>query len=128
MAIANVVIADATPATPVNHTFVPIADGKNMRWINDTGAQTLAGQETLAVDVFRSANTKEPHTSSLKIYDPVEVLGVGGTYAVDHSCSSDVRFKFAPGSTAQERLNMVRMTKNALTALETYLSGPIPWL
>lgn len=128
MPIANVVIADATPVTPVNHTFVPIADGKNMRWVNETGANTLAGQETLSVDINRSVNAKEPHTSSVKIYDPVEILGVSGTYTVDHSSSADTRFKFAVNSTLQERLNVCRMQKNAITALEAYLAGPTPWL
>lgn len=127
MAIANVVLADAA-TTPVNHTFVPIADGNEPRWINSTGAQTLAGQETLSLSITRSTADKSPHSSRVTLYDPVEVLGTSGTYTVDHASSGDCRFKFAPNSTAQERKDVVRMMKNGLTALEDALSGPTPIL
>lgn len=125
MAIANVVLADAA-TTPVNHTFVPIADGSEPRWINSTGAQTLAGQEALSVSIVRSTADKSPHSSRVTLYDPVEILGTSGTYTVDHASSADCRFKFPPNSTAQERKDVVRMMKNALTALEDTLCGPTP--
>lgn len=128
MAIANIVVADATTPTPVNHTFVPIADGNDARYVNESGANTLAGQETLGFSVKRASDGKSPNTVRLTMWDPVEVLGTAGTYTVDHGSSADTRFNLANNATLQERLNLVTMHIAALTAMKTAIAGLQPQL
>lgn len=116
MPIGNIVAADATTPTPVNHTFVPIADGNNARYVNEAGAQTLAGQETISFDVNRGVNGKAS-TVRQTLYDPVEVQSADGVYTVSHSCRLATNGTFDAKSTEQERRNAVKMHINALTAM-----------
>lgn len=125
MAIGNVVVADATTPTPVNHTFVPIQDGADARYVNETGAQTLAGQETLRFQNKRAADGKAPHQSQITIWDPTEVAD-GTLYKVSHGNSADCRFNFAQASSVQERLNIVKMMYNALDALKAEIASIKP--
>lgn len=126
MAIANIVVADATTPAPVNHTFVPIADGNEAKYVNEAGAQTLAGQETIGFTVKRATDGKSANTARLTLWDPVEVLNVNGTYTVDHGSSADSRFNFAQAATLQEKLNVVTMHINALIAMKTAIASLMP--
>lgn len=128
MAIANIVVADATTPTPVQHTFVPIQDGADAVYVNEAGAQTLAGQETLRFSVKRSTDGKSANTVRLSMWDPVEVLNANGTYSVDHGSSIESKANFAQTATLQEKLNLVTMHINALTALKNDIAGLKPQL
>lgn len=125
MPIGNIVVNDATTPTPVAHTFVPVQDGSEARYVNEAGAQTLKGQETLGLDIKRASSGGTANTARLTMWDPTEVAAVDGTYSVKYGSSADVRFNFAPQSTAQERLNLVTMTLNALTAKKSDIAGLI---
>lgn len=126
MAIANIVVADATTPTPVNHTFVPIADGNDAKYVNEAGAQTLAGQETIGFSVKRATDGKSANTARLTLWDPVEVLNVNGTYSVDHGSSADTRYNFAQSATLQEKLNVVTMHINAQIAMKSAIASTMP--
>lgn len=121
MAIANVVLQDATTPTPVSHTFVPIQDGANAKYVNES-AQTLKGQETLQFNAMKSSDGKQASKASITMWDPTEVAGVAGVYEVAYGSSADLRFNFAPQATLLERQNLVRMAKNAITAFEADLA------
>lgn len=123
MAIANIVVNDATTPTPVAHTFVPVQDGSEARYVNEAGAQTLKGQETLALDVKRNQAGGNPNTVRLSLWDPTEVAAVDGTYSVKYGSSFDLRFNFAQAEVLQGRRNVVRMAINALTVLEADIAG-----
>lgn len=126
MPIGNIVVADATTPTPVNHTFVPIADGNDAKYVNEAGAQTLAGQETIGFSIKRATDGKSANTARLTTWDPVEVLNVNGTYSVDHGSSCDTRCNFAQAATLQEKLNVVTMHINALIAMKNDIAGLKP--
>lgn len=128
MAIANIVVADATTPTPVNHTFVPIVDGNDARYTNDAGAQTLAGQESIGFSVKRAADSKSPNTVRQTMYDPVEVAGADGTYTVSHAGSVQTVFTFAQKMTEQERLSLITMHIAALTVMKVATSKLQPQL
>jgi len=119
MAIANVVVADATTPTPVNHTFVPVQDGKNARWVNDAGAQTIKGQEVLTLDIKRAAANGTPSSARVYTLDPKEVANSDGTYKVDHKCECATDFKCDASATRQERLDSLTLHINTLIALKT---------
>lgn len=126
MSIGNIVVADATTPTPVNHTFVPVQDGADARYINEAGAMTLAGQETLSFAVKRSANGKDANTVRVSLWDPTEVEGPTGVYTVDHGSSADCRLNFAVKASLQERKNLVQMAINALTAMKDEIANLRP--
>lgn len=130
MALANIAVNDATTPTPLSHVFVGIADGKQARYVNDAGAQTLKGQETLNFDVDRvtSSAQSKPNHVAVSMWDPKEVAAVDGTYSVSHGSSSKTDFNFAQKATAQERLDLVTMHINALTALKSDIVAMIPKL
>lgn len=125
MAIGNIVVADATTPTPVNHTFVPIADGADARYVNEAGAQTLAGQETLRFNVKRASDGKAPNSVQITIWDPKEVAD-GTLYKVSHGNSADMRFNFAQASTVQERLDIITMAEKTLVAMKTQIAAIQP--
>lgn len=128
MAIANISVADATTPTPVSHVFVPVQDGAEARYVNDAGAQTLKGQETLGLDIKRATGGTSPHTARLTMWDPTEVANADGTYRVNHGNSCDLRFNFAQASSLQERLNLITMAINAATAKKADMAGLLPQL
>lgn len=112
MAMPNsIVLADAE-STPANHTFVPIQDGADTRLINGTGATILSGQETLAVEVIRPKTDAAQLTARVVLWDPVEGT-VDGQTVVLRGSSGTASFKFPPGSTLQERKNVMKMLANA---------------
>lgn len=125
MAIANIVINDGK-ATPVAHTFVPIQDGANAIYVNDAGALTLKGQETLGFNVKRSSAPTQASTVRITLWDPVEVTDVSGVTKVDHGSSVDCRFNFAPASTEAERTDDVMLLINFLTAKKTDIVKILP--
>jgi len=124
----SIVVADATTPTPVNHMFVPISDGNESRYVNDAGAQTLAGQETIGFNVKRATDGKSANVVRMTMWDPKEVQGPSGTYLVDHGNSADTRFNFAQKATLQERLDTVTMHINALTTMKDDIAGLWPQL
>lgn len=120
MALANIVLNDATSPTPVAHTFVGIADGNRAVYVNED-SETLKGQETLRYNVDRvssSANTTKPNVASVSLYVPKEVEGADGAYAVSHGSSFVTTCNFAQKATTQERLDGVTMHIAALVALK----------
>lgn len=112
MAIGNIVLADKE-ATPVNHTFGPIQDGAEAKWANAVGSTIISSQETLALEIGRPKTDAAQQTARVVIWDPVEGT-VNGQQAVLRGLSSSSSFKFPPGSTLQEKKNIVEMTANAL--------------
>lgn len=124
MAISNIAVNDGK-ATPVLHTFVPIQDGKDARYVNEAGANTLKGQETLGLSIKRADDSRSANTARLTMWDPVEVLGTDGTYVVKYGNSADLRFNFAQGATLAERVDIVAMAINALTAKKADIAGLI---
>jgi hypothetical protein len=127
MAIANIVVNDGK-STPVAHTFVPIQDGADARYVNDAGAQTLAGQETLGLKISRSANGTQAHTVRITLWDPTEVVNADTTVSVDHGSSADLRFNFAPNSTEAERKDVVMLAVNAAIAKISDITKLLPQL
>lgn len=127
MAIANIVVNDGK-STPVAHTFVPIQDGADSRYVNDTGASTLAGQETLGLAIRRAGNGNAAHTARLTVWDPVEVTAADTTVSVSHGSSADLRFNFAPNSTEAERKDVVMLAVNAVIGKITDITKLLPQL
>jgi hypothetical protein len=110
---SSIVLQDAA-ATPVSHTFLPIQDGPVARFINETGAVTLAGQETLEVEVIRPKTDAAQQTGRVVIWDPVEG-SVDGQTKVLYGLSAAANFKFPPGSSLQQKKDIVKMLSYALT-------------
>lgn len=108
----SIVLADAE-TTPVNHTFVPIQDGPESKWVNTTGAITISGQETLAVEIQRAKTDAAQNKARVVIWDPVEVT-VDSQTTVARGCSGAANFTFAPGASVQEKKNVLKMLANAL--------------
>lgn len=109
---ATIVLADAE-TVPVNHTFTPIQDGENAKFVNGTGSTILSSQETLAVEIVRPKTDAAQAQARVVIWDPVEGT-VDGQQKVLRGSSAAVSFKFAPGTTLQEKKNIVKMMANAL--------------
>lgn len=133
MALANISVNDATTPTPVAHVFIGIADGNQARYVNDAGAQTLKGQETLQFTVNRvlsSAKSQQnkPNYVAVKMWDPKEVNNGDGTFTVAYGSSSVTEFNFAQAATAQDRADLVTMHINALNALKADIVALIPRL
>lgn len=127
MAIANIVVNDGK-ATPLAHTFIPVQDGAKARYVNDAGALTLKGQETLALDITRTTSSNQASTAKLSLWDPVEVTDVTGVTTVDHGSSAEARLNFAPNSTEAERTDVIMLLVNALTAKKSDIAKLLPQL
>lgn len=127
MAMSNISVNDGK-ATPVAHVFVGIADGNDARFVNDAGALTLKGQETLNVTIKRSTSATQASTARITMWDPVEVTDATGVTKVDHGSSADLRWNFAPGSTEAERKDIVMLAVNAAIAQITTITKLIPIL
>lgn len=117
MALANIVVNDGK-ATPLAHTFIGVQDGAKARYVNEAGATTLKGQETLGFDVNRATSANQASTARVTLWDPVEVTDTTGVINVDHGSSSDCRFNFANNATIAEKTDLVMLTINSLTALK----------
>jgi hypothetical protein len=129
MAIANIVVNDAATPTPIAHTFVPIQDGAEARYVNEAGAMTLKGQETLGLDIKRaSSGSGNANVARLTLWDPTEVLGSDGTHTVAYGSSFDLRFNFAQKATPAERKDLLTLAINALTAKKDDMAGLRPQL
>lgn len=113
MSVPNVVLGDAQSPTPVNHTFTPIQDGPDAKFVNMSSGTILAGQETLAVEILRPKTDAAQATARVVIWDPVEGTVDGQTVALRGAAAS-ASFKFAPGCTEQEKKDIVKMLANAL--------------
>lgn len=113
MAIANIVLTDAATPTPINHTFVPIQDGSDARWVNDSGSITLKGQETLGLRIQRSADGVQAHRAFITLWDPTEVT-VDGTTSIAYGNSVDLRINFSPLSAEQGRRDLITMLYDLL--------------
>lgn len=126
MAIANIVLTDGQ-GTPVNHTFVPVADGDNARWVNASTALIVLGQETLGVNFERKADGASK--VRLTLWDPTEVT-VNGVTTVDHGNSVTTNFSFAPSATVQEKLDLIKMNADlqAEAVIQNAVKDHIPFL
>jgi len=109
----SISLSDAA-ATPVAHVFTPIQNGAESKWVNATGATTIAGQETLAVEVQRAKTDAAQHKARVVLWDPFEVT-VDSQTKVAHGNSIAVNITFAPGSTLQDKKDILKMMANALT-------------
>lgn len=128
MAISNISVNDATTPTPVAHVFVPIQDGSDARYVNDAGAQTIKGQETIGLSIKRASTNGSAQVARATMYDPKEVSNGDGTYTVSHGNSSDCRFNFSPMATEQERLDLMTMTIALLSAKKSDMCKLLPQL
>lgn len=128
MSLSNIAVNDGK-ATPVSHVFVGIADGDDARFVNDAGALTLKGQETLNISIKRSTGGTQASTARVTLWDPVEVTDVStGLAKVDHGSSADLRWNFAPGSTEAERKDVVMLSVNAAIAQISTITKLLPLL
>lgn len=100
-------------ATPVAHVFTPIQDGPESKFVNTTGSTILSGQETLAVEISRPKTDAAQLSARVVIWDPKEGL-VDGQTVILYGCSGSASFKFPPGSSLQDKKDMVEMLANAL--------------
>lgn len=133
MALANISINDGTTPTPVAHVFLGIADGNQARYVNDATAQTLKGQENLTFEIKRAQSSaksqqNKPNYAAVKLWDPKEVAVGDGTYTVAYGSSAVSEFNFAQAATTQDRLDLVTMQINALTALKADIVALTPRL
>jgi len=111
-AIGNVVLPDAE-GTPVNHTFGPVqATGSVGKYANRSGT-TPMGWETLELSLDAPAGGRTSYKLQAKCNDPVEGVVDGQTVVVRNN-SYDLRVNFSPLSTAQERLNTLKLASQAL--------------
>lgn len=108
----SIVLADAE-STPVNHTFLPLQDGAEAKLVNATGSTIISSQETLAVEITRPKTDTAQAQARIVIWDPVEGT-VDGQVQVLRGLSASTSFKFPPGSSLQEKKNVVKMMANAL--------------
>lgn len=108
----SIVLADAK-STPVDHTFEPIQDGEISKFVNGTGATILSAQESLAVEVIRPKTDAAQAQARVVLWDPVEGTR-DGQQVVLYGLSATSSFKFPPGSTLQEKKDIVKMMANAL--------------
>lgn len=109
---ATIVLADKE-STPVNHTFAPVQDGPIAQFVNGAGASTVTGQESLQVEILRPKTDAAMSQARVVLWDPVEGV-VDGQTKVIRGMSAVTTFKFPPGTTLQERKNLVKMHTNAL--------------
>lgn len=112
--LQNLVLADRTPVTPVNHTFTPVG-------INQLGVGEVAnssgvpvGSERVTVSL-KKTNTR--YKGSVRLVLPVlateTINGVSNPVVVRTAyCSLD--FSFDEKSTEQERKNAIGMAADAL--------------
>lgn len=100
-------------ATPVTHTFTPIQDGPEAKFVSAMGATILSAQETLTVEIQRPKTDTAQQTARVVIWDPVEGT-VDGQQVVLRGSSAAVVFKFPAGATVQEKKNLRRMISGAL--------------
>lgn len=108
---ATIVLADAE-TVPVNHTFTPIQDGPEAKYINSAGATILASQETLAVEVSRGKTDESPSKGRVVLWDPKEGT-VDSKTVVLYGNSGSANFTFAPAATVQEKKNVMKMLVQA---------------
>lgn len=112
-AIGNIVLADATSPTPVNHTFGPVTtDGAKAKFAN-RAALTPRGFETLQIEVLSPNGSQGAHRVRASMGDPTEVTS-NGVIVIDHINSCEHVFNFSQSSTEQERRDIVKMTANLL--------------
>lgn len=112
-AIGNIVLADATSPTPVNHTFAPSStDGARAKFANRS-ATTPRGFETLVIEVVPPNGSQGAHRVRASMGDPTEVTSNGVT-VVDHINSCELTLNFSQSSTEQERKDLVKMLANLL--------------
>lgn len=100
-------------ATPVTHTFTPIQDGPEAKFVSAMGATILSAQEVLTVEVLRPKTDTAQQTARVVIWDPVEGA-VDGQQTVLRGSSAACVFKFPPGATLQEKKNIRRLMFGAL--------------
>lgn len=109
----SISLEDATSPTPVAHVYSPVQDGSIAVLVNTAGATTVAGQETLQVEVNRARTDAAQNTSRVVLWDPKEVT-VNGVTGVGYGLSGACTFKFPPGSTLQDKKDIVKKMANAL--------------
>lgn len=111
--IGNIVLADATSPTPVNHTFAPSStDGARAKFAN-RAATTPRGFETLVIEVVPPNGSQGAHRVRASMGDPTEVTS-NGVIVVGHINSCEVVFNYSQSSTEQERRDLAKMLANLL--------------
>lgn len=128
MAIANIVLTDGQ-ATPVDHTFIPIADGANSAWVNPTGASTVQGQEALRIEIVRGKTDTADNTARVVLVDPQEAT-VDGVVKKVGEVSLSINLRATPGCSAAMVNDVLAMATDLLgeSAVRTSLKNFTPQL
>jgi hypothetical protein len=126
MTIANIVLTDGQ-ATPVDHTFVPIADGASSVYVNTTGASTVQGQETLRIDINRAKTDTADNTARVVLVGPQEAT-VDGVVIKVGEVSLAINLRATPGTTAAMVNDVLAMAADLLaeSAFRTSVKNFLP--
>lgn len=79
MAIGIINLSDTTPTV---HSFTPIASGRKAQFVNQVGALTVRGQETLSVEVVRATTDAAENSARAVLVLPQEAVVDGVTVKV----------------------------------------------
>lgn len=113
-ALASISVNDAE-ATPVAHVFSPVTtDGSLARFAN-RDADTPAGFETLSIELRAPVSSTAAYRAILKGTFPTEAT-VDGTPQVVKLSSFEIAINLSQKSTAQERLNVLKILSNLLAS------------
>lgn len=111
-AIGSISVNDAE-STPVAHAFAPVTtDGALARFAN-RNATVPAGYETLSIEMRSPVGATGAYRLFIKGADPTTAT-VDGVEKVVKTNSFDFTINFAPLSTAQERLNLMKILSGIL--------------
>lgn len=114
-AIANVVLTDATPVTPVDYTWVPSKiEGNLATWRESARFNGVVdGESVLTLSVVRPTGGSKVTKVRAKLVIPYLD---STTNAVKYSMTADLTFLVPNGSTAQDRLDLSAFIGDMMTS------------
>lgn len=117
-AIASIVLPDATPVTPVNHTFAPSSvKGDQGSWANQASSLPI-GFETITMSLIdpagKSSVYRVPVGLRLPVLKTTTDMGGNSTTTVDYWLEFTGEFKMPARSTLQNRQDLVKLTQGLL--------------
>ncbi len=111
-AIGSISVNDAE-STPVAHVFAPVTtDGALARFANRNSTVPV-GYETMSIEMRAPVGASGAYRLFIKGADPTTAL-VDGVEKVVKTNSFDFTVNFAPLSTPQERLNLMKILSGIL--------------